>query len=151
MTCRKVSSPQISRSGGFAHVEILVAILIIGLTTPMMIGSLVGSLRQARRSQDSGAAAAWLQGEVDYLRAQCFERLSPSTRKASRAAMRAGEPSLPDGFGAAVIRLETAGAARLKASVSLYKTDWTGTAPADPPVLSTTTYIGDIRVAGNCP
>ncbi len=148
---RNVASSRISRSGGFTHIEILVAMLVIGLVTPVMIGSLIGSLRQARRSQDSGAAAAWLQGEVDYLRAQCFERLTPSTRKATLAAMRAGEPSLPHGFAAALIRLESAGVARLKATVSLYKNDWTGAEPADPPMLSTTTYIGDIRVAGACP
>ena len=146
-----VASPRTSRSGGFTYIEILVAMLVIGLVTPVMIGSLVGSLRHARRSQDTGAAAAWLQGEVDYLRSQCFERLGPSTRKASRGGMRAGEPSLPDGFAAALIRLEADDAARLRATVSLYKADWSGATPADPPVLSTTTYIGDIRVAGNCP
>ncbi len=43
---RNVASSRISRSGGFTHIEILVAMLVIGLVTPVMIGSLIGSLRQ---------------------------------------------------------------------------------------------------------
>lgn len=137
--------------GGFTYIEVLVAILIIGLVTPILIGSLVGSLTHARRSEESGAAAAWVQGEIDFLRGQCYARLGPSRRKATPATLQAGEPRLPAGFAAGHIRLEAAGAANLKATVGLHKKDWTGDDPIDLPVFRATTYIGDIRVAGSCP
>ncbi len=136
---------------GFTYIEVLVAILIIGLVTPILIGGLIGSLTHARRSQDHGAAAAWLQGEIDYLRGQCYGGLSPSTRKVTPSALRDGEPLMPEGFAAALVQINAAGDARLKATVSLYRKDWAGAVPVGPPTLSTTTYIGDIRMAGSCP
>ncbi len=136
---------------GVSQIEVLVAMLIIGLATPYLIGGIIGSLTRARTSQDQGAATAWVQGEVDYLRRQCYDRLNPSTRKVTPASVQSGEPQFPQGFAAAYVQLEPAGPANLKATVSVYKSDWTGPAPATQPVLSTSTYIGDIRVATLCP
>ena len=136
---------------GISQIEVLVAMLIIGLATPYLFGGIIGSLTRARTSQDQSAATAWVQGEVDYLRRQCYDRLNPSTRKVTPVSVQSGEPQFPLGFAAAYVQLETAGPANLKATVSLYKSDWTGLAPAAAPALSTSTYIGDIRVATLCP
>ena len=136
---------------GLSQIEVLVAMLIIGLATPYLMGGIIGSLTRARASQDQSAATAWVQGEVDHLRRLCYERLSPSTRKVTAATLQGGEPQLPNGFAAAYVQLEPAGPANLRATVSLYKADWTGAAPEAAPVLSTSTYIGDIRVATLCP
>lgn len=135
---------------GLSQIEVLVAMLIIGLATPYLMGGIIGSLTRARTSQDQSAATAWVQGEVDHLRRLCYERLSPSTRKVTAATLQSGEPQLPNGF-AAYVRLEPAGPANLRATVSLYKADWSGPAPEAAPILSTSTYIGDIRIATLCP
>ncbi len=136
---------------GISQIEVLVAMLIIGLATPYLIGGIIGSLTRARTSQDQSAATAWVQGEVDYLRRQCYDRLNPSTRKVTPVSVQSGEPQFPLGFAAAYVQLEPAGPANLKATVSLYKSDWTGLVPMAAPALSTSTYIGDIRVATLCP
>lgn len=136
---------------GFTHLEVLVAMLLVGLVTPILVGSLMGSMRHARRAQISSVASAWLAGEVDYLRARCYQHLAPSTRKVTQSTLQAGEPALPDGFGAALITLEREGHARYKATLSLHRTDWTGPGPPEPPALATVTYVGDLRVAGACP
>ncbi len=143
-------------AAGFTHVEVLIAILIIGMTTPIFVGGLVGSLSGARRSQERGAAAGWVQGAIDALRAQCLSGVSPSVRKVTATTLRAGEPPLPDGFAAAVVSIEPArqgpeGATLLRATVSLYRKDWDGSEPTEAPVLRAATYLGDLRVAGVCP
>lgn len=136
---------------GVSHIEVLVAMLIIGLATPFLMGGIMGSLTQAGRSYERSAATVWIQGEIDHLRRQCYDRLSPSTRKVTPSTRQPGEPPLPDGFATASIRLEAAGTANLKVTVALYRKDWTGASPAEPAVLESTTYIGDLRVAGSCP
>jgi prepilin-type N-terminal cleavage/methylation domain-containing protein len=140
---------------GFTHIEVLIAILIIGMATPIFVGGLVGSLSGARRSQERSVAVAWLQGEVDALRARCFSTLSPSVRKITRATLRADEPPLPAGFAVALVRITPAGgpggAPLLRATVGLYRRDWEAAESAEPPVASVTTYLSDLRVAGACP
>ncbi|MGH2375196.1 MAG: type II secretion system protein [bacterium] len=138
-------------SSGFTYIEVLVAILVIGLVTPVFIGGLLGSLTHARRAQDHGAATAWLQGEVDYLRGQCYERLGPSTRKVTSQTLRPGEPRLPAGFVAALVRIDATAEALFQVTASLFRKDWAGDTPVDRPAYSTTTYIGDVRVWGSCP
>ncbi len=138
-------------ASGFTLVEVLVAMIIVGLVTPFLMSGLISSLARARQSHDRGTATAWTQAEIEYLRSRCYERLSPSMRKIGRSTRQAGEPGLPDGFAAAEVRLESAGSTGLKATVSLYKRDWSGLEPGGPPSLTTSTYVADIRVAGACP
>lgn len=136
---------------GFTYIEVLVAILIIGLVTPVFVGGLLGSLTHARRAQDHGGATAWLQGEVDYLRGQCYERLSPSIRKVTASTLRPGEPRLPMGFAAGLVRIDATAEALFLVTASLFRKDWDGEEPADRPAYTTTTYIGEVRVWGSCP
>ena len=136
---------------GFTYIEVLVAILIIGLVTPVFVGGLLGSLTHARRAQDHGSATAWLQGEVDYLRGQCYERLGPSTRKVTSETLRPGEPRLPAGFAAGLVRIDATAEALFQVTASLFRKDWAGEEPADRPAYTTTTYIGEVRVWGSCP
>ncbi len=138
-------------AGGFTLVEVLVAMIIVGLVTPFLLSGLFSSLARARQSHDRGTATAWTQAEIEHLRSRCYERLSPSMRKIGRSTRQPGEPGLPDGFAAAEVRLEAAGSAGLKATVSLYKRDWSGLNPDAPPFLTTSTYVADVRVAGACP
>ncbi|MGH2452279.1 MAG: type IV pilus modification PilV family protein [bacterium] len=147
------ASPARRRAGadGFTLVEVLVAMSIVALVTPLLIGGLISSLTRARQSEDRGTATVWAQAEVELLRAQCFERLAPSARKIVPAATQPGEPPLPAGFAAGYVRLEPAGSAGLKATVSLYRRDWAGADPPGPPSFSTSTYLADVRVAGACP
>jgi type II secretory pathway pseudopilin PulG len=136
---------------GFSQIEVLVAILIIGLATPYLLGGIIGSLTRARSSQDEGVATAWVQGEVDYLRRLCYDRLEPSTRKLTPRTIQAGEPQLPQGFAAALVQIQPAGPALLRATVGLYKADWNGSTPPTAAAFSTSTLIGDIRVVALCP
>jgi prepilin-type N-terminal cleavage/methylation domain-containing protein len=140
---------------GFTHIEVLIAILIIGMATPIFVGGLVGSLSGARRSQERAVAVAWLQGEVDVLRAQCFSTLGPSARKITPSTLRVGEPPLPAGFAVALVRITPAGgsgdAPLLRAAIGLYRRDWEAAEPAESPVASVVTYLSDLRVAGACP
>lgn len=139
------------RIAGFTQIEVLTAMLIIGLATPFLMGGVIGGLTQARHSQDRGTATAWLQGEIDFLRLRCYERLGPSDRKVTASTVAAGELPPPAGFAAGYVTLDAAGPALLRATVSLYRRDWMSPKPTDPAYLSTSTFIGDIRVAGRCP
>jgi hypothetical protein len=149
--CVNSNGSRTSGARGLSHVEVLVAMLIIGLATPMLMSGIMGSLTRARRSYDQGAATAWVQGEVDFLRRQCYEGLRPGSRRVTASELAPGEPPLPEGFAAARVLIEPAGPRYLRATVGLYKDDWPGEAPPGSPVLATTTLIGDLRVAGMCP
>lgn len=140
-----------SRQVGFSHLEVLVAMLIVGLATPFLMAGITGSLAQTRRAYDQTAAVAWVQGQVEVLRRHCYARLRPGSERLTPDRIRPGEPPLPDGFAAALVRLEPAGDGLLRATVALYRRDWTGETPPEPPVVQTTTYVGDLRVAGQCP
>ena len=137
--------------GGFTLVEVLVAMIIVGLTTPFLMGGLISGLARARYSQDRDAAAAWAQAEIEFLRAKCFVRLTPSSWKILRSSKQAGEPAPPPGFAVGHVRLESAGPAGLRATVSLHRQDWSGRDPAVPPFFTTSTYVADVRVAVACP
>src|SRR2546425_9048718 len=90
-----------SQAAGFTQIEVLTAMLIIGLATPFLMTGVMGGLRQARHSQDHATAAAWVPGEIETLRRQSFERLHPGSRKATSAGVEPGEPGLPPGSEAA--------------------------------------------------
>jgi hypothetical protein len=138
-------------SAGFTQVEVLTAMLVIGIAVPFLMGAVIGGLTQARHSQDRGVATAWVQGEIDLLRLRCYGALAPSDRKVTPSTLEAGELPPPPGFAAGYVRLDSAGPALLRATVSLYRMDWTGAVPEDPAYATTTTYIGDVRTAGLCP
>lgn len=139
------------REGGFSLVEVLVAIVIVSFIAMGAFEWLMGGLTRTARTSAHGAAVGWAQGEIDYLRRQCFEQLKPGGRKVTAATLQPGEPPLPPGLQAALVRVDTEGPAHVRASVSVYKQDWSGDAPPPDPVLETTTFIGDVRVAGQCP
>ncbi len=144
--CRRTAG-----AGGFTLVEVLVAMTIVALVTPFLFGGLISSLTHARQAQNRGATTAWAQAEIEFLRVQCFQRLAPAARKLTPTTLQTGEPALPDGFAAGFVRLDSAGPSSLKATVSLYERDWSGSDPTGIPSFTTTTYIADIRVAGACP
>ncbi len=141
----------VSRASGFTLVEVLIAMTIVALVTPFLISGLIASITQTRQSGDRGAATAWAQAELELLRGRCFGRLAPSVRKIVPASLQPGEPPLPAGFAAGIVRLEPADPAALKAIVSLYRRDWSGRDPRDPAAFTTSTYLADLRVAGACP
>jgi hypothetical protein len=136
-------------TGGFGQIEVLTAMLIIGVSAPFVMGAVLGALTETHHSRDRGAATAWVQGELDFLRGQCYVRLRPSDRKVTPDITEPGELPPPAGFPAASVRLEVAGPALLRATVGLYRHDWIG-APTEPPFLAMSTYLADIRIAGLC-
>src|SRR5260370_1739343 len=95
---RRDSGRGASQAAGCPQIEVLTAMLIIGLATPFLMTGVMGGLRQARHSQDHAAAAAWGQGEIETLRRQCFERLHPGLRKVTSDDLAPGELALPAGF-----------------------------------------------------
>ena len=149
----KVRAPTVRQGAerGVSHIEVLVAMLIVGLATPFLLGGITGSLTQAGRSYERGAATAWVQGQIEALRRGCYESLRVAERKITPPTTLPGEPPLPDGFGAGTVRIEDAGPALRRISVAVYRRDWATPAPPERPVLETTTFIGDLRVAGACP
>ncbi len=136
---------------GFTQIEVLTAMLIIGLATPFLMGGVLGGLRQAHHSQQHAAATTWVQGEIDTLRRRCFAELRPSARIVTPQSLAADDLPLPAGFQAGMVEITASQPALLRASVSLYEHAWSGPAPHEPPVLSVTTYVADLRVAGQCP
>jgi type II secretory pathway pseudopilin PulG len=136
---------------GFTQIEVLTAMLIIGLATPFLMGGVLGGLRQAHHSQQHAAATAWVQGEIDALRRRCFTDLGPSVRTVTPQSLAPGDLPLPAGFQAGVIEIAAAQPGLLRATVSLYQHAWSGSTPREPALLSVTTYVGDLRVAGQCP
>jgi hypothetical protein len=144
--------PTIRRSeAGFTQIEVLTAMLIIGLATPFLMGGVLGGLRQAHHSQQHAAATTWVQGEIDALRRQCFTDLRPSVRTLTPQSRTTADLPLPAGFQEGVVEITAAQPALLRATVSLYQHARSGSASHEPPLLSVTTYIGDLRVAGQCP
>src|SRR5260370_23516064 len=148
---RRDSGRGASQGGGCTQIEVLPAMLIIGLATPFLMTGVMGGLRQARHSQDHAAAAAWVQGEIETLRRQCFERLHPGLRKVTSDDLEPGELALPAGFEAAGVELQPEGPALLRATLDPYRRDWGGTAPARSPFMSPRTHIAALPVAGQCP
>jgi hypothetical protein len=144
--------PRVRRcEAGFTQIEVLTAMLIIGLATPFLMGGVLGGLRQAHHSQQHAAATTWVQGEIDTLRRQCFTDLRPSVRVLTPQSRPPGDLPLPAGFQAGVIEIASAQPGLLRATVSLYQHAWSGSTPREPALLSVTTYVGDLRVAGQCP
>jgi type II secretory pathway pseudopilin PulG len=147
-----MTMPTVRRAqAGFTQIEVLTAMLIIGLATPFLMGGVLGGLRQAHRSQQHAAATAWVQGEIDALRRRCFTDLGPSVRIVTPQSLAPGDLPLPAGFQAGIIEVALAQPGLLSATVGLYQHAWSGPAPHEPPQLSVTTYVGDLRVAGQCP
>lgn len=137
---------------GFSLIELLVAIVIVSFIALGAFEWLIGGLTRTARTSAHGAAVSWAQGEIDYMRRQCFEQLKPGDRKVTAETLQPGEPPLPPGLQAAYVKLEAESAAHFRASVFVYKEDWPGDVPPpDSLVLETTTFIGDVRVAGGCP
>lgn len=136
---------------GFTQIEVLTAMLIIGLATPFLMGGVLGGLRQAHHSQQHAAATTWVQGEIDALRARCFTEMTPSVRVVTPQSLVAGDLPLPEGFQAGRVEVTAFQPGLLGVTVSLYEHARSGADPHEPPVLSATTYVGDVRVAGQCP
>src|SRR5438445_6711490 len=148
---RRDSGRRASPAAGFTQIEVLTAMLIIGLVTPFLMTGVMGGLRQARHSQDHATAAAWVQGEIETLRRQCFERLHLGLRKVTSEALEPGELAPPPGFEASGVALLPEGPSLLRATVNLYRHDWAAAAPSGPAFMGASTYIADVRVAGQCP
>lgn len=139
------------RQGGFSYLEILVAMVIVSVLALVAFDWLSSAVTQIGRSSVHSAAAGWALGEVEYLRRQCYERLQPGNRHMTPASLRQGEPPLPSTLGAADVLLEADGPARLRATVAVYRATAAGSGMVGPPVLETTTFIGDLRTPGQCP
>jgi type II secretory pathway pseudopilin PulG len=147
-----MTMPAVRRAqAGFTQIEVLTAMLIIGLATPFLMGGVLGGLRQAHHSQQHAAATAWVQGEIDALRRRCFTELGPSVRIVTPQSLAPGDLPLPAGFQAGIVEVAVAQPGLLSATVSLFQHAWSEPAPPGPPLLSVTTYVGDLRVAGQCP
>ncbi len=155
-------------SQGYNLVEVLVAMLIIGITTPLLMGSVIGSLTRTRESQGRSAATIWVQGEVESLRRQCYGDLlqdigSVYPRKVTAATNRqGGEPILPatlegrdsvapDAGYVQVVKLEPALLPLLQITVSYYASDWgSEVVPPAPGDVVATGYIAEV-FSGRCP
>lgn len=149
-------------SRGFTLVEVLIAMLIIGLTTPLLMGSLIGGLTRTRDSQTRSAATVWVQGEMEYLRRLCYRTLltgigTTYPRKVTRANNQAGEPLLPAVLerryavapDAGYVEVVASAPALLQVRVSYFEDDWgAGTPP--PGDLVAVTYVAE-AFSGRCP
>ncbi|MGH2454490.1 MAG: type II secretion system protein [bacterium] len=152
---------------GFTLVELLITMLIVGLSTPLLMGAIIGSLKITReQSQNRSAATGWIQGEVEFLRRQCYADLAAMTwpRKVTNTTL-AGEPSLPSvaegryvaAPDAGYVEVAPDGPARLRMTVTYYKNDW-GPGPTPTPRpgpttaadAATTTYLTEMYT-GRCP
>jgi prepilin-type N-terminal cleavage/methylation domain-containing protein len=145
---------------GFTLVELLVSMLILGVATPLLMGAIIGGIRISRQqSQDRSAATLWLQGEIEFLRRQCYANLAAGTwpRKVTNATL-AGEPALPavvegryaTAPDAGYVEVVPDGAVKLRITVGYYKTDWGAGPPSSPVDASTTTYLSEM-FTGRCP
>ena len=56
---RRRRVPVGNRGEGFTLIEVLMAMTIVALVTPFLIGGLISSLTHTRQSEDRGAATAW--------------------------------------------------------------------------------------------
>jgi prepilin-type N-terminal cleavage/methylation domain-containing protein len=148
---------------GFSLVEVLAAMLIIGVTTPLLMGSIIGGLTRARDSQTRSATTVWVQGEIEYVRRSCYNALlsgigSRYPRKVTRSNLEPGEPKLPAVLeqrdlvapDAGYVQVSTAAPALLTVTVSYYENDWGGAAtPPAPGDVVATTYVAE-TFSGPC-
>ena len=151
-------------SRGFTLVEVLVAMLIIGLTTPLLMGAVIGSLTRTRESQGRSSATVWMQGEIEYLRRLCYADLltgigTTYPRKVTRSNAQPGEPWLPAVLegryslapDAGYVQVASVGPALLRVTVSYYETDWgAALTPPGPGDFSATTHVAQL-FSGMCP
>lgn len=124
--------------------------LLLSLATPFLLTGILHGLAQVRHSRDSATAAAWMQGELEIMRARCYADLRPTVRKVTAATAGPGELAPPAGFAVALVTLEPAGPVLLRASIAVYRHDWAGDEPPEAPAMASSTFISDVRSAGQC-
>jgi prepilin-type N-terminal cleavage/methylation domain-containing protein len=156
-----------SRNTGFTLIEVLVAAVFLGVFATIFLGGIIGSLSFSRRSQDTSGASAWIQGEIEFVRRQCFASLTPSWSHMIRVSPtpQPGEAPPPAGFAAGYVQIDdqiddqinSSGTHLLQARICLSKVDWAGgcpppdifLSPNDMP-LNVVTYVADIRRGLSC-
>jgi len=133
---------------GFTLIEVVVAVAVLGMVATTVLGGVLFSLTQSRRAFVRAQAAAWVQSELDFLRAQGYgipvttaPRRFPDTTQANNGYIDYGnllEPRVPAGFYQAGVEVTAVSGLPLKRLVvRLYQT------PTSQPYTILVTYVSN--------
>jgi prepilin-type N-terminal cleavage/methylation domain-containing protein len=129
---------------GFTLVEVVVAMAVLSVVAYTVPTGLMYTLGQARRGFDRAQAAAWVQGELDFLRVQGYGLAAGTRTVPTDGYMSYGdvqEPPVPQGFDRAEIVVQdlqpTLGIPLKSMLVRLYQT------PTSPPYTILVTYVAN--------
>ena len=126
------SSSPLSRSErGFALIEAVVSMFLLGVLATSALGGLLFAMMGARSDLARASASAWEQAELDYLSLQGYANLPASTRTLTQSdgyTVYGGytEPTIPEGFDHAVVSVQDVVGLQVKQlTVTLYETSST--------------------------
>lgn len=147
-----MSSRSLPRRGrgaqeGFTLLEVAIAAVILGLMASSILGGLMYGMKETKRGKMRGAAAAWVQAEIDFLRLQGYDGLSDDVTASPRTVTPSGgyttfgslsEPTIPPSFDRAVINVQNVSGLDLRQiTITVYET------PASNPYTIVKTYVAD--------
>jgi hypothetical protein len=108
-------------------VETIVSTALLGIISLTVLGALLFGMTQAHGGLNRAGAAAWVQAECDFLRAQGYANLSTGSRTLTPVTGYTtygslSEPQIPEGFDHAVVSVTTVSGLPVKqATVTLYQ------------------------------
>jgi type II secretory pathway pseudopilin PulG len=135
-------TPSRRRERGFALLEAVVAMFLLGVLATSALGGLMFAMKGARSDLTRASASAWAQAELDYLSLHGYANLTASSRTLTPSDGYTtyggyAEPTMPEGFDHAVVSIQDVPGLQVKQlTVTLF-----GTPSARYTVFST--YLSD--------
>lgn len=141
---------QIRNQRGFTLLEVIVAAALLSVIAAGVTGGLMFGLREATQGKYRGAAAGWLEAELDFFRLQGYAGLADDVTAGPRVLTGQSdpdyttygalpEPTIPPGFDRAEVEVtDVANPTLRRITVKLYRT------PTGPPMATAVTFVATV-------
>lgn len=135
---------------GFTLLEVVVAVALLSVIAAGVTGGLLFGLKEAAQGKYRGAAASWLEAELDYFRLQGYAGLADDVPLGLRVLTSPSdpdyttfgalqEPRIPAGFDRAEVQVTDVASPPLrKVTVKLFRT------PGATPLATAVTYVATV-------